>query len=456
MQAVILAAGAGTRFRRTAADCPKPLYRLHGVALVERAIRTARLAGCREVLVVTGWEAEQVEGAVRAAGRPWVKTVRADAWERGNGASLLAARDHVRGPFLLLMADHVLDPQIARLAVRAARERDPELAAGGALLVVDPHPERVFDLAEATKVRLHGGRIAAIGKDLDGYDAVDTGVFVGSPGLFAALERVAAAGGEVTLTAGAAVLAGEGRLGAVPLEAGWWIDVDDAEALAEAERRLLEHATASGGDGPVARYLNRRLSRVITRWLASTSLRPDGVSLLAFGLALAGAAAFAGGAPAAGGLLCQLASVVDGCDGELARLRLEARPEGAFFDTVLDRYADAAVVAGLAAGALGLGHPAHLVWAVALVALAGLPLSALMKDRLQLLFPGDGGRYNPLRDDPPWLRWVPGNRDGRYLLVCLAGLAGQPLAALAVLAAVSHVLALGRLWHVLRSAPARL
>ena len=483
----MLAAGAGTRFRRTAASCPKPLYRLFGISLVERAIRVARQAGCRRVLVVTGHEAEAVERAVQAAGRPWVETVRAVDWERGNGASLLAVRGRVQSPFLLLMADHGVDPALVRQVVAAARRRAVELAEGGVLLLVDRRLDQVHDLAEATKVRTAGDgrRIVAIGKDLDAFDAVDTGVFVAGHGLLDELAALAAGAGgaggtggagglsePLTLTAAARRLAATGRLAAVPAEAGWWVDVDDAAALAQARRRLLDHATASGGDGPVARWLNRRLSRPLSAVLAAAGVGPNGATLLAFVTTLAGAAAFAAGWPWAGGILCQLGSVLDGCDGELARLRLEAQPRGAFLDTVLDRYADAAVVAGLAVGAWAAGAGPVSTAALALAAMAGLPLSALMKDRLQLLrvtadrpaarMPkadgagvgeeaegrgGGGRRFDPLRDDPPWLRWLPGNRDGRYLLVCLAGLAGSPLLALVLLAVVTHALALGRLVH---------
>ncbi|HEY8393906.1 MAG TPA: NTP transferase domain-containing protein [Thermaerobacter sp.] len=454
MQAVVLAAGAGQRFRRTVADVPKPLYRVHGVMLVERAIRTARMAGCDEVVVVTGAAAEEVERAVVLPGRPWVRTVRAAGWERGNGASLLAAAPYLREPFLVLMADHVMDPAIVVRAARAAGDFTGILRDGAAVLVVDPRLEQVHDLDEATKVRRHGDRIEDIGKELGAFDGVDTGVFIGSRGLLAALEEVAARPDqEVTLTAAAAVLARAGRLLALPVDAGWWIDVDDVAALREAERRLLDYATASGGDGPVARYLNRRISRHITARLATTRLTPDGLSWIAFGLCAIGAAAFAAGAPVLGGVLCQLASIVDGSDGELARLRLEARAAGAFLDTVLDRYADAIAVVGLILGALAQGWAPGVAWGLGLAALAGLPMSALMKDRVRLLFPARRDRrFDPLRDDPPWLRWVPGNRDGRFFIIFLAGLLGQPLWALALLAVVSHTLAAGRLVHVVRSA----
>ncbi|MFO7246106.1 MAG: NTP transferase domain-containing protein [Bacillota bacterium] len=487
MRAVILAAGEGSRFRRTVGFGPKPLYPLYGVTLLERAVRCARQAGCDEVVVVLGAEGEVIRRRLLsrlqspeagAAPGPGVRWVEAAQWRRGNGASLLAARPLLGDePFLLMMADHVMDPGLCRRAAEAARDprRAALLSGGGALLLVDPRLDQVHDLDEATRVRHQDGRVIAIGKGLEPYTGVDTGVFVGSPGLLDALEEVrdrAGDDGPVTLTEGAALLAAAGRLGAVPVDQGWWLDVDDADDLPAARQRLLASACASGGDGPVARHLNRPVSRRLTALLASTPVTPDMITWAAALLAAAGAACFALGLPAAGGILAQLASIVDGSDGELARLRLEARPSGALLDTLLDRYADALLIAGLTLGALGapgtpgasgapgalgaLGGPggAWLPLLAGFLALAGAPLSALVKDRLQWLA-GSGRRYNPLRDDPAWLRWLPVNRDGRCLVILLCGLAGAPVAALLILALASHVGAWARVVHGLQRLQAR-
>lgn len=447
MQAVILAAGAGSRLRRNAGDPPKPLQKLLGLSLLERAVRCARSAGCEDILVVTGYAGAEVQAACRALD---VRFVHAEAWERGNGASLLAAAPALaQAPFLLLMADHVLDPALCREAVAQA-----DRAASGALLLVDPRLDRVHDLEEATKVRLEGDRIVAIGKTLTAFNAVDVGVFIGTPVLLETLAELAEQADDVTLSAAAARLAEKGRLTGHRIRTGWWVDVDDAEAMAVARTRLLEAAGASGGDGPIARWLNRPLSRRITALIAPTRITPDGVTWLAFALAALGAVGFAFGLPLLGGLLAQCASIVDGCDGELARLRLASRPQGALLDTMLDRYADSLLIGGLLLGAVAQAQPATAAVAAALAAAAGAPLSALMKDRMQALWRERRGnrRYNPLQDDPVWLRLLPANRDGRMLLILLAGLAGRPLWALIALALVTHVAAIGRLVHALRDA----
>jgi CDP-L-myo-inositol myo-inositolphosphotransferase len=48
-----------------------------------------------------------------------------------------------------------------------------------------------------------------------------------------------------------------------------------------------------------------------------------------------------------GGILAQIASIIDGCDGEIARLKFQASEFGGWYDAVLDRYADAFLLFGL-------------------------------------------------------------------------------------------------------------
>jgi CDP-L-myo-inositol myo-inositolphosphotransferase len=48
-----------------------------------------------------------------------------------------------------------------------------------------------------------------------------------------------------------------------------------------------------------------------------------------------------------GGVLAQFASIVDGCDGEVARLKYQSSDVGGWYDAVLDRYADAFLLFGL-------------------------------------------------------------------------------------------------------------
>jgi phosphatidylglycerophosphate synthase len=181
-------------------------------------------------------------------------------------------------------------------------------------------------------------------------------------------------------------------------------------------------------DGPVSRYLNRPVSTRVSTVIAPLPLSPDMVSFVALALGVAAAVFLGLGRGIAGGILVHVGSIFDGVDGELARLKLRARPSGAFLDGVLDRAADAAIMAGLGVWALaGSSDRATLLLTVA--ATAGAMLSMASKDRIAAL----GLPPAPERR----LAWLLGGRDGRLLIVAACALAGQPLLALGAVAVTS-------------------
>jgi phosphatidylserine synthase len=91
--------------------------------------------------------------------------------------------------------------------------------------------------------------------------------------------------------------------------------------------------------------------------LAPLRPSPNLVTWSVCGLGLLAAGLLAAGQSIAGGFLAQATSVVDGVDGELARLQLRASRRGALLDGVLDRLADAAILAGLGAWRLRSPRP---------------------------------------------------------------------------------------------------
>lgn len=101
-------------------------------------------------------------------------------------------------------------------------------------------------------------------------------------------------------------------------------------------------------EGPVSRYLNRRMSVPLAAVLARTPVTPNQVSIAACAMAVAAGALLGIGRTIEGAVLIQLSSVVDGADGDLARAKSMASPFGGLFDAVLDRYADAAIAGGMA------------------------------------------------------------------------------------------------------------
>ncbi len=246
--AVVLAAGLGSRLHGE--EVPKPLREVAGRPLLGWVLEGLRRAGVVQVAVVTGFRGEEVARAARqlAPGGLELRIVPNPRWKLANGVSALAARGTIRAPFLLLMSDHLLAPAVLQAAVRLV---PPER---GAVLMVDADIDAVFDLDDATKVRLDGPRIVEVGKQLPQYDALDTGVFACSTALWDALEATLARRGDASLSDGVNELAHMGQMLAAPLPPGaWWLDVDTPEAHAEAERRMasVHHTNASAAPAVV-------------------------------------------------------------------------------------------------------------------------------------------------------------------------------------------------------------
>jgi len=185
--------------------------------------------------VVLGFDAERVCTAARLGAPAGLKLFFHvnERWRKENGLSLLTARPFMNGtPFALLMGDHIFDPTVLRRLLDV--EAGPET-----LIAIDSRPAEPHIAAEATKVRVDGDRVTAIGKELAPYDALDTGLFVCQPSVFDATERACAVG-DTTLSGGIRGLTADGLIRGVEIGDSLWCDIDTPEDLMIA-RQLIEH-----------------------------------------------------------------------------------------------------------------------------------------------------------------------------------------------------------------------
>ncbi|HYJ52590.1 MAG TPA: NTP transferase domain-containing protein [Allosphingosinicella sp.] len=233
MNCLIIAAGHGSRLRSVSPS--KPLTPVAGTPLIEHVLRGALAGGASAFTVVTGHEAPRLELFLTNLSQVLtvpIVSVRVEDWDRPNGHSVLAGAAAIEGDYLLAMADHLFDPSIIRRLLGAP-------AADLTLAVDRDLANPLIDMDDATKVALgEGGAIRAIGKTLERFDAVDTGLFRATPALAAAIEDAIAAGGSGSLSDGVQRLADQGRAATVDVAGARWLDVDDPAALAKAEALL--------------------------------------------------------------------------------------------------------------------------------------------------------------------------------------------------------------------------
>jgi glucose-1-phosphate thymidylyltransferase len=241
-KAVILAAGMGVRVRTLTAGKPKCLMDLAGRPIIDWILGALRRAGVRHAVIVTGFQAAKLRHSV-GDGRRYglsIRYVHNPRWKLPNGISLHAAKKAVAPGerFLTLMSDHLLPSVIIKSVAQAAT--------AACVLAVDTHPGRVFDISDATKVRLTDGVPTAIGKRLRKYNAVDCGLFRFDGRVFTALEA-ALGEAKMSLTDGVKILIKNGDLEALPIgDDVFWIDIDTPEAYRQATGKLAAPAARRG------------------------------------------------------------------------------------------------------------------------------------------------------------------------------------------------------------------
>ena len=344
--AVILAAGFGSRLSGDEPE-PKPLVPVIGFPVIARVMAGAAKAGIRRFVVVTGFQAERLEKEIpdlipEGCSLELLENKR---YEEPNGVSLLTASERLQEPFALLMTDHIFSPDRLLHAVSRFKE------SGRNLLVVEDRMRFIGDTDDATRVAVSNGRIANIGKQLTPFDAVDTGMFILWPEEIT--EALKSAGSSPSVSDGMRILSAAGKLDALDVQAGFWQDIDTPEDLQAAEYKLFE-SLRKKSDGILARTLNRRISLFLSKRLWRFGISPNWVTTFTLILGILAGWAFAQGSGTGWGLLgatlFQLHSIIDGVDGELARLMHQESRFGFWYDISVDNLSHMAVFGGIAWG----------------------------------------------------------------------------------------------------------
>src|SRR5215831_10320664 len=197
-------------------------------------------------------------------------------------------------------------------------------------------------------------------------------------------------------------------------------DVEDAEW--RLLRRLVKDT-----DGFMARHVERPISLRIARRLASTGITPNQITLLSVGIGLSGALFFLCSqwvCQTIGALLFLAHSILDGCDGELARLKFQESRFGGVIDYWGDNVVHIGVFACMAIGwAFSIGALWPLLFGVA-AALGNLGAAGLVYWRVMRPNKNDGPLFTSVATEPGQslarILDAASRRDFIYLVVILA------------------------------------
>jgi CDP-L-myo-inositol myo-inositolphosphotransferase len=407
MKAVILAAGMGSRLNMK----PKPLLKVGGIEIILRSMKLLS-NHVDEFIVVAGKFYDEIKSFLEDV--PFKhRIIKNEHPEWGNGYSLKLAKDHVNGKFVLLMGDHIYSEDFIREAIR------------GEGLIVDGKPSYI-DIEEATRVKAVNGRIENIGKGLEDYNFIDTGFFILDDSIFEVANRLP---DDVSVSD----IIRDARLRVYEVSGYFWTDVDTEEDLKKANWLLIE-SSIKDTDGLVSRYINRKISTRISALLINR-VTPTQMTFVSFitGLISAFSLLFS---IQAGALLYQLSSILDGCDGEIARASLRKSPFGGYIDSIMDRFVDF-----LFLGILAFMFPSSLL--PALFAIFGSFMVSYTREKYKVEF----GKKT-LEDRTKYLI---GKRDERVFIImlfCLLGYINLMFWIIALLTNLRVLLTLVTVWRV--------
>jgi phosphatidylglycerophosphate synthase len=186
-----------------------------------------------------------------------------------------------------------------------------------------------------------------------------------------------------------------GQIPEVVLPADSYVDVTDPRSVGHAEKWLVKQSVKAT-DGLVSRHLNRPISTRITRLLIPYDIKPvHFTAVVALGTVVMLGLLVTGNPVllAAGCVLFHVLSVLDGTDGELARVRFESTDWGARLDTAVDMVTNLGFVIGLNIGLVRIYGVEYELFGQLLVLVVGLHIILMM---LLVRFGPGGGSFDIL------------------------------------------------------------
>jgi len=124
-QALILAAGLGSRLKDLTGDRPKAMVEFRGIPIIGRAVQSLNRAGIRDITIVVGYKSDVLQAYVdNAVGDIKVRYVKSEVYRStGTAYSVWLARDLLRGNCLVVEGDVVFGHAMVSDLIASAGER---------------------------------------------------------------------------------------------------------------------------------------------------------------------------------------------------------------------------------------------------------------------------------------------------------------------------------------------
>jgi choline kinase/phosphatidylglycerophosphate synthase len=344
LDALILAAGDGTRLRPYTQTKPKVMIEIWGVPVLERLLYALKEAGIKRAVIVVSYKKEIIQNYFGSEWRGMEIVYReVDYHDDGILRSAIMGREVMNGRFVFVCGDTILEPETVTRAIMMSGD----LVVGVRNVNID---EAVGALVDEK------GKVTEIGmmKDMKKHNRVVTGIAVAESSFFEGMEKCIEQNIFDRPCAMQWVVEQGYDVTAFDMTEDCWWEIDNESDLEKAKEEIFERSWkkrfTSRDINVFKRLFNLPISLNLVKLLSRTAIRPSHLNLISLGFALAAGVFFMQGHFITGGIFSYACAMADALDGKLSRLKLLSSPEGGFYDSVCDRAAEIAIVSGLAMG----------------------------------------------------------------------------------------------------------
>ncbi|MBN2017088.1 MAG: NTP transferase domain-containing protein [Candidatus Cloacimonetes bacterium] len=239
MKAVIIAAGCGSRLQDYHHGIPKTLLEVLGKRIIDDILQKLLFRGISEIVIATGFKGNLIKDyLVQSPFAENITFVHNPNWKKANGISVLCSKIALKpsDTFLLMMSDHIFQLEILDDVI------DFAIHDNEALLAIDRKIESIPDIDDGMKLQCTHlkdsvYRINRFSKQLNNFDAIDTGIFKFQYSFFSTLGNAITSGND-SLSDACNVLSKNHKMIGIDIGDKRWLDIDTPEMLNQ--ERLLE------------------------------------------------------------------------------------------------------------------------------------------------------------------------------------------------------------------------
>jgi choline kinase/phosphatidylglycerophosphate synthase len=347
MDALILAAGDGTRLGPLTKDKPKVMIKIYGVPILERSLHVLKNVGVKRSLIVIGYKGEVIK---EYFGNQWkgmeILYEKTDWYDDGILRSAIKGKGIIKERFIFLCGDTIPEEESLKLA----------LPKEGHVVISVRNLQDDSVVAEV----LENGTVQKIGmrKDLEEFNRTVAGISINDPVFFEAIADCVKNNIFDRPDAIRWMIQKGYKVNSFGISNDALLEIDTFQDLKKAEKVIFENAWKQRLPNPAfhMKIINLPISLNVVKLIAKTNVTPLRITYLWLLLGvLSGIFSFFAYLKV-GALLAYLSAIGDAVDGKISRLKYQKTVTGAILDTLAGRITDCTILIGYGFGLYRLTH----------------------------------------------------------------------------------------------------